>query len=43
MVALAIATGIAPTAWAGESDETIATALELLQEQTNEGAARRGR
>lgn len=33
MVALAIATGIAPDAWAGETDETIATALEILAER----------
>lgn len=37
MVALAIATSIAPSAWAAESDEAIATALELLEEVNEHG------
>jgi hypothetical protein len=31
MVALALATSIPPAAWAAETDEAIATALELLE------------
>jgi hypothetical protein len=36
MVALAVATGIAPSVWAGETDEAIVTALEILTEQAEE-------
>ena len=33
MVDLALATSIAPSAWAAEDDASIATALELLAER----------
>lgn len=33
MVALAVATGIAPSVWAAEADEAIVTALALLEDQ----------
>jgi hypothetical protein len=36
IVALALATGTAPSAWWGEDDATIATALELLAEHAAE-------
>jgi len=32
-VELALATGIAPAAWANENTETIATALTILEER----------
>jgi len=34
-VELAIATNIAPAAWAAEDDATIATALDVLAEQAD--------
>lgn len=42
MVDLALATRIAPSAWAAEDDATIATALELLATRA-EAARRKGR
>lgn len=36
IVALALATGTAPRSWWGETDATIATALELLAERHDE-------
>jgi len=35
MVELAVATSTMPSAWMGESDETIATALQVLHEQAD--------
>lgn len=40
MVDLALATSIAPSAWAAEDDASIATALELLAQRV-EAAKRR--
>lgn len=41
MVALALATNIAPSVWAEQTDEAIVTALDLLEEQAER--VRRGR
>ena len=37
IVALALATQTAPSAWWGEDDATIATALDLLDEAADRG------
>lgn len=45
IVALAIATGIPPAAWLAESDDVIATALDILAERNEKirkGRRRRG-
>ena len=41
MVDLALATGIAPSAWAAEDDASIATALELLADRADRSKRRR--
>lgn len=41
IVSLSLATGIAPAVWLAESDETIATALDILNERAEQ--RKRGR
>lgn len=35
MIALALASGIAPSVWADEGEQAIVTAIELLEQQRN--------
>lgn len=39
MIALAIATGIAPSVWMDEGEQAIVTALDLLAESRRKGGA----
>lgn len=36
VVALAVATGIAPSVWAAEGDQAILTAIKILNEQAKQ-------